>query len=55
MAKKELTEKSETVGKVKLFNSSTNESLMVTEDELRSSTLARDKLVNYDVLHWSVM
>jgi hypothetical protein len=45
MAKKELTEKSETVGKVKLFNSSTNESLMVTEDEL----------MNYDPRLWHVI
>jgi hypothetical protein len=45
MAKKEDAEKSEMVGKLRLFNRGTREAITIAEDEL----------VNYDVRLWQVM
>jgi hypothetical protein len=45
MTKKEDKEKSEMVGKVRLFNSRTSEALIITDDEL----------VNYDPRLWQVV
>jgi hypothetical protein len=45
MEKKENTEKSAMVGKLKLFNSATKEAIIITDDEM----------VKYDVRLWQVV
>jgi hypothetical protein len=45
MAKKEITEKSTMVGKLKLFNSISKEAIIISDDEV----------VKYDVRLWQVV
>jgi hypothetical protein len=45
MTKKENTEKSKMAGKLKLFNSMTKQTIIITEEELE----------NYDVRLWQVV